>query len=118
MMRNFNIDLNMVHSARQIAEIEEEMEREVARQEAEEMRKVQEFRVPIIEQLELLSAQAQKQNALLQEENERQKEQLQIAEQNEKLAKKEARRSKLFAIITFCVATAISIASLIVAIVK
>lgn len=117
-MKNFNIDFNTIHSARQLAEIEREMEREAARQEAEEMRKVQEFRVPIIEQLELLSEQTQKQNVLLQEENERQKKQLQVAEENEKLAKKEARRSKIFAIITFCVATAISIASLIVAIVK
>lgn len=117
-MKHFNIDLNTIHSARQFAEIEKETERKMARQEAEEMRNAQQFRAPIIEHLELLSEQTQKQNALLQEENERQKEQLQIAEQNEKLANQEARRSKLFAIITFCVATAISIASLIVAIVK
>ena len=117
-MKHFDIDLNTIHSARQFAEIEKETEHEMARQMEEEMRKVQEFRVPIIDHLELLSEQTQKQNALLQEENERQKEQLQIAEQNEKLAMKEARRSKIFAVVTFCVATAISIASLIVAIVK
>lgn len=117
-MKNFNMDYNTIHSARQLAEIEKETEREMARQMEEEMRKVQEFRVPIIDHLELLSEQTQKQLILLQEENERQKKQLQVAEENEKIAKKEARRSKIFAIITFCVATAISIASLIVAIVK
>lgn len=117
-MKNFNMNFNTIHSARQFAEIEKEREREMARQMEEEMRKVEQFRVPIIDHLELLSEQAQEQLVLLQEENERQKEQLQIAEQNGKLAKKEARRSKIFAIVTFCVATAISIASLIVAIVK
>lgn len=117
-MGNFNNDLNSIHSARQLAEIEEEMKREKVRQEAEEIKKERRQNAPIIEKLERLTEQTQQQNILLQEENERQQEQLRIAAQNEKLAKKEARRSKLFAIITFCVATAISIASLIVAIVK
>ena len=82
-------------------------------------------RNPMIDQLQELLDQTREQNALLmnqialmKEENERQKAQIEEAKVAEKEAKAEARKSKLFGWISFGVATAISIAALVVSIVK
>ncbi len=42
-MKNFNMNFNTIHSARQFAEIEKEREREMARPMEEEMRIVEQF---------------------------------------------------------------------------
>lgn len=102
----------------QLAKTQEDMEQ------AEKLR-IEKQNAPIVEQLQQIAKKTQEQNMillnhniLLQEENERQKQQLIKAEESEKTTKKEARRSKIFAYISFVVATVISIISLIVAIVK
>ena len=91
---------------------------------AEELR-IEKQNAPIIEQLQQIVRKTQEQNMILlkqnilqQEENERQKQQLIKAEESEKTAQKEARRSRIFSYISFLVATVISIISLITAIVK
>ena len=80
---------------------------------------------PMIDQLQELLDQTREQNALLmnqialmKEENERQKAQIEEVKIAEKEAKAEARKSKIFGWISFVVATAISIAALVVSIVK
>lgn len=82
-------------------------------------------RNPMIDQLQELLDQTREQNALLmnqialmKEENERQKIQVIEAKEAEKDAKAEAKKSKTFARVSFGVATAISIAALVVSIVK
>ena len=82
-------------------------------------------RNPMIDQLQELLDQTREQNALLmnqvalmKEENERQQTQVTEAKEAEKEAKAEARKSKIFGWISFGVATAISIAALVVSIVK
>ena len=79
----------------------------------------------MIDQLQELLDQTREQNALLmnqialmKEENERQKAQIEEVKIAEKEAKAEARKSKIFGWISFGVATAISIAALVVSIVK
>ena len=82
-------------------------------------------RNPMIDQLQELLDQTREQNtllmnqvALMKEENERQKAQIEEAKVAEKEAKAEARKSKIFGWISFGVATAVSIAALVVSIVK
>ena len=82
-------------------------------------------RNPMIDQLQELLDQTREQNtllmnqiALMKEENERQQTQVTEAKKAEKEAKAEARKSKIFGWISFGVATAISIAALVVSIVK
>ena len=82
-------------------------------------------RNPMIDQLQELLDQTREQNtllmnqvALMKEENERQQTQVTEAKEAEKEAKAEARKSKIFGWISFGVATAISIAALVVSIVK
>ena len=82
-------------------------------------------RNPMIDQLHELLNQTKEQNdllmnqvALMKEENERQKKQIEEAKVAEKEAKAEARKSKIFGWISFGVATVISIAALVVSIVK
>ena len=82
-------------------------------------------RNPMIDQLQDLLDQTREQNtllmnqvALMKEENERQNTQIEEAKVAEKEAKAEARKSKIFGWISFSVATAISIAALVVSIVK
>ena len=82
-------------------------------------------RNPMIDQLQELLDQTREQNTLLmnqvafmKEENERQQTQVTEAKEAEKEAKAEARKSKIFGWISFGVATAISIAALVVSIVK
>ena len=82
-------------------------------------------RNPMIDQLQELLDQTRGQNALLmnqialmKEENERQKKQIEEAKVAEKEAKAEAKKSKKFAWISFGVATVISLAALVVSIVK
>ena len=82
-------------------------------------------RNPMIDQLQELLDQTREQNALLtnqialmKEENKRQQIQVTEAKEAEKEAKAEARKSKIFGWISFGVATAISIAALVVSIVK
>lgn len=102
----------------QLAKAQENMEQ------AEKLR-IEKQNAPIVEQLQQIAKKTQAQNMillnyniLLQEENKRQKQQLIKVEESEKTTKKEARRSRIFAYISFVVATVISIISLIVAIVK
>ena len=57
-------------------------------------------------------------NRLLQEENERQKQQLIEAQKEKEQAQKSARRARVFSWVTFGVATAISIASLLISLFK
>ena len=80
---------------------------------------------PMIDQLHELLNQTKEQNdllmnqvALMEEENERQKTQIEEAKIAEKEAKAEAKKSKTFARVSFGVATAISIVALVVSIVK
>ena len=58
------------------------------------------------------------QNRLLQEENERQKQQLIEAQKEKEQAQKSARHARVFSWVTFGVATAISIASLLISLFK
>lgn len=58
------------------------------------------------------------QNRLLQEENERQKQQLIETQKEKEQAQKSARRARVFSWVTFGVATAISIASLLISLFK
>ena len=81
-------------------------------------------RNPMIDQLQELLDQTREQNtllmnqiALMKEENERQKAQIEEVKVAEKEAKAEARKSKKFGWISFGVATAISIAALVVSII-
>ena len=80
---------------------------------------------PMIEQLNSLVEETQEQNKilleqvnLLKEENERQKKQVEEARAAEAQARKEALHSKVFGWVSFGVATAISIAALIVSIIS
>lgn len=80
---------------------------------------------PMVEQLKSLVEETQEQNKilleqvnLLKEENERQKEQVEEAKAAEAQAKKEALHSKVFGWVSFGVATAISIAALIISIIS
>ena len=79
---------------------------------------------PMVEQLKSLVQETQEQNKilleqvnLLKEENERQKKQVEEARAAEAKAKKEALHSKVFGWVSFGVATAISIAALVVSII-
>ena len=81
-------------------------------------RKIEKLNSPIVEQLRSLVEQSNKQVNVLQEENEIRKQQVAKLEESEERARKEARSAKILSIISFCVSTAIAIASLIVAIVK
>lgn len=80
---------------------------------------------PVVDQMSTLIDNIDEQNdilreqvKLLTEENERQKAQIEEVKIAEKEAKAEARKSKIFGWISFGVATAISIAALVVSIVK
>ena len=82
-------------------------------------------RNPMIDQLQELLDQTREQNtllmnqiALMKEENERQKAQIEEVKIAEKEAKAEARKSKIFGWISFGVATVISIAALVVSIIS
>lgn len=79
---------------------------------------------PMVEQLKSLVEETQSQNkilleqvSLLKEENERQKSQVEEAKVAEAQAKKEALHSKVFGWVSFGVATAISVAALVVSII-
>lgn len=79
---------------------------------------------PMQQEMKYMNSSIQRQNELLMEqiellrqENERQKAQLATAEAAEIEAKKAAKRSRIFGWVSFCVATAISIAALIVSII-
>lgn len=115
-MMDFNgLQQGFFSSAEAIARANEELKKsQIRREQLEFERSVKAQQIanqPLVEAL-------QEQNKLLKEENDRQKEQLKQAQENEKLAKAEAKKSKRFGWITFIIATIISIASLIVAIVK
>ena len=78
----------------------------------------------MVEQLKSLVEETQSQNKilleqvnLLKEENERQKSQVEEAKAAEAQAKKEALHSKVFGWVSFGIATAISIAALVVSII-
>lgn len=80
---------------------------------------------PVVEQLRKLVEESQEQNKillrqveLLREENERQKEQIASSKAAEQQAKKEAKHSKVFGWVTFAIATAISVAALVVSIIS
>ena len=82
-------------------------------------------RNPMIDQLQELLDQTREQNtllmnqiALMKEENERQKAQIEEVKVAEKEAKAEARKSKILGLISFGVATVISIAALVVSIIS
>lgn len=116
-MRNYDIDPSTINSAYQLAQLEKEMEHEVQNKEIEEIRKENRQNAPIIEQLRRLSEQTQQQNQLLREENQRQQKQIIQAQENEMRAIKREKKNKIFSWLTFSVATVISVASLVVAII-
>ena len=116
------MDINLMNgnfcSAEQYRRALEEVEKEKKQQKIEEERKIEKLNSPIVEQLRSLVEQSNKQVNVLQEENEIRKQQVAKLEESEERARKEARSAKILSIISFCVSTAIAIASLIEAIVK
>lgn len=111
-------DFNRPHSAFQCSVEETKRALEKVREQIEKQSEIERQNAPIVEQLRSLVEQSNKQVNVLQEENEIRKQQVAKLEESEERARKEARSAKILSIISFCVSTAIAIASLIVAIVK
>ena len=124
------IDFNKIHSAASVMASHIEQMQEFARkqEEIENSRRFLEQMVatsPTATPLKELVETIQEQNSillgqleLLKEENERQKEQIEESKLVEKQAKKEARNARVFAWLTFGVATLLSLAALIVSIIS
>lgn len=121
---DLNIMENSFCSAAQYSRALEQSEKERMQQDLNEGRKIAAQNAPIIEQLQQLQQRTEEQNnflseqiVLLKEENERQKQQLIKTMQSEQEAKKIAKKSHRFSVISFLVSTAIALASLTVAVV-
>lgn len=112
------MDINSINSAKQCLIAFEAAEEEKRKQKIEEEIKIKKLNAPIIQYLQALIEQGNEQIKALQEDNEIQKRQIKKLEENEKRAKHEAKRRKIFSVISFCISTGIAIASLIVAMVK
>ena len=112
------MDINSINSAKQCLIAFEATEEEERKQKIEEERKIKKLNAPIIQYLRALIEQGNEQIKALQEDNERQKEQIIKLDEREKRAQKEAKNAKVISIVSFCVSTVIAIVSVIVSIVK
>lgn len=101
----------LANSAMVLDEMQRNMERTAQLKYEAVVAQQREANKPIVDAL-------MEQNRLLQEENARQKAQLEIAQKNEEQAKKETKKAKIQSWISFGVATFLSIAALVVSIIS
>ncbi len=107
-----------VHSAYSLSQIKKSLQESAEASARAEQLKIDRQNAPIIKELQEVITTIKNQNeilvkqmSLLQEENERQKEQV-------KQAEKAARKAQIFSWVTFAITTAISVVAIIISIVK
>ena len=133
-----NFPIDMINTAKMYSDMCDALDSAKEKERIEEEKRIEKNMSPIVNQLQQLVSKTQvqnkilaeqnqflqeenrlqkEQNMLLIEENERQKKQVEDAKVAETQAKKEALHSKVFGWVSFGIATAISIAALVVSII-